>query len=106
MKTHLYSYDMKNVIENININNKETDEKLYINSVDEYINIEFKPDNNIKNSFLIEPIEDQFIRNILKKSFIIGIFKNDTINNEKLPLINFFYVKKENFLTKNNYSLI
>ena len=105
LKTHLYSYNLNKFIENININNKENNEKLYLNSVDEFINIEFKPDDNIKNCFSIQPVEDDLKKVIIKNSFIIGIFKNDIMGDEKLPLIDFIYVKKENFLTKNNYLL-
>ena len=68
--------------------------------MDEYINIEFKHDDDFNNSFLIQPIEDKIKNVIIKDSFIIGIFKNDIINDDKLLLIDFLYVKKENFLTK------
>ena len=105
LKNHLYSYNLNKFIENININNKENNEKLYLNSVDEFINIEFKPDDNIKNCFSIQPVEDDLKKVIIKNSFVVGIFKNDIMGDEKLPLIDFIYVKKENFLTKNNYLL-
>ena len=102
IKNHLYSYDL-NEFNNIRINNKESNEQLYLNSVDEYINIEFRPDYNIKNSFSILPIEDKNKNIIIKDSFIIGIFVNDIINNDKLPLMQFLYVTKDKFLTKDNF---
>ena len=75
----------------------------YLTSVDEFINVEFKPDNNIENSFTVIPIEGGKNDLIIKDSFIIGIFSNDIINNEKLPLLQFLYITKDHFLTKNNY---
>lgn len=103
IKTHLYSYDFKEIDKNIKINNIENNETLYLNSVDEYINIEFNPDDNIKNSFSVIPVEDK-IKNVrIKDSFIIGIFANDIVYNNKLPLMQFLYVTKENFITKDNY---
>ena len=103
IKTHLYTYDLNEFNNNRTINNKDSNEQLYLNSVDEYINIEFKPDDNIKNSFSIVPIEDKIKNIIIKDSFIVGIFANDIINNDKLPLMQFLYVTKDNFLTKDNY---
>ena len=101
-ETHLYSYDIKNIIQNITISNKETNEKLYLSSVDEYINIEFKPDDNIKNCFSFKFSEDNNSNMIIKDQFIIGIFANKKIKNERLPLIQFLHVKKEDFLPKKN----
>ena len=100
-KTHLFAYDFKDIDKSMKLdeidNNKET--HLNITSVDEFINVEFKPDCNINDSFsTIEP-HDLIIDN----SFIMGIFDNDIINNEKLPLLQFLYVTKEYFLTKSNY---
>jgi magnesium-transporting ATPase (P-type) len=80
-------------------------DKLYLNSVDEYVNIEFRPDENINNSFSVDSIKDKNKDVIIKNEFIIGIFGNDIINNDKLPMIQFLYVKKDNFITKQNYIL-
>ena len=82
---------------------KESDTNIPLNfaSVEEFINVEFKPDNNIENSFSTVEGYDYMIQD----SFIIGIFDNDIINNSKLPLLQFLYITKDNFLTKNNYIL-
>ena len=104
IKTHLGSYNFKEINKNLKIRDSKTNEELFISSIDEYINIEFKPDDDIKNSFSVIPVEDKKTSKIIKDSFIIGIFSNDIINKEKLPLIQFLYVTKENFLTKENYS--
>ena len=103
IKTHLYSYYLNKINNNMTINRKDSNEKLFINSVDEYINIEFKPDDNIKNSFSIVPFEDKIKSVIIKDSFIIGIFANDIMNNVKLPLLQFLYVTKDNFLKNDNF---
>ena len=100
IQTHLYSYDIKNLIQNITISNKENNEKLYLCSVDEYMNIELKIDDNIKNCFSFNISEDKNSNMIIKDQFIIGIFANKIINNERLPLMQFFHVKKEDFIPK------
>jgi hypothetical protein len=74
---------------------------LNLTSLEEFINVEFKPDNNIKNSF--STIEGYDF--IIKNSFIIGIFDNDIINNVKLPLLQFLYITQDNFLSVDNYKL-
>ena len=100
IQTHLYSYDMKNLIQNITISNKENNEKLYLCSFDEYMNIELKIDDNIKNCFSFNLSEDKNSNMIIKDQFIIGIFANKIINNERLPLMQFLHVKKEDFIPK------
>ena len=97
IKTHLFSYDFKDIENSVKLNDINTYNNLKITSVDEFINIEFKPDNNINNSFTTIEGYDYIIKN----SFIIGIFDNDIINNEKLPLIQFLYITKDQFLTKS-----
>ena len=81
-----------------------TNKFLKLTSIDEYINVHFKPDENIKNSFTVIPVEDKKNILIIKKSFLLGIFSNDIIKKDKLPLLQFLYVTKEHFLTKNNYN--
>ena len=102
IQTHLYSFDIKSIIQNIAISNKENNEKLYLSSFDEYLNIELKIDDNIKNSFSFNLSEDNNSNMIIKDQFIIGIFANKIINNERLPLMQFIHVKKEDFLPKKN----
>ena len=103
IKTHLFSYNFKEVEKNLKMTNSEKNIPSYLTSVDEFLNIEFKPDENIENSFSDIPIEGGKTDFIIREDFIIGIFDNDIINNEKLPLFQFLLVTKEHFLTKNNY---
>ena len=100
-KTHLFAYDYKEINKTMKIMDKENEAQLNISTLDEFINIEFKPDNNIENSFTTIESNDL----IIKDSFIIGIFDNNIINNTKLPLLQFLYITKNNFLTKSNYEL-
>ena len=74
-------------------------------SAEEFINVHFKPDENINNSFNVIPVIDGKTNVIIDDSFIIGIFDNDIINKEKLPLLQFLYVTKDNFLTPQNYNV-
>ena len=102
--THLFSYNFKDIKKNVNIEEINTKESLNLTSVDEYLKIEFKPDENIENCFSVIPVEDRKNNIVIKSSFIIGIFDNDIINNNKLPLMQFLYVTKDNFLTVSNYN--
>ena len=81
-----------------------SNQAIHLNSVDEYINVNFIPDENIENSFSVIPVGDKKNNLIIKESFIIGIFDNDIINNTKLPLLQFLYITKDNFLKKDNYN--
>ena len=101
LKTHLYSYDLKDIKKSMILTERDSETPLGISSIDEFINIEFKPDSNLTNSFTTVESHDIIIEN----SFIIGIFDNNIINKQKLPLLQFLYVTKDNFLTKSNYNL-
>ena len=79
----------------------QTNIPLNLTSVEEFIKVEFKPDNNYKNSFSTVEGYDFIIKN----SFILGIFDNDIINNVKLPLLQFLYITQDNFLSEDNYKL-
>ena len=103
INTHLYSFDILEINESLKINSLDNNEEFKLNTADEYINVEFKPDDNINNSFSVLPVEDKRTNIIIKDSFIIGIFANDIINNDKLPLMQFLYITKDHFLTKNKY---
>ena len=101
LKSHLFSYDFKNVRNEVKMKEMQNNIPLNLTSLEEFINVEFKPDNNIKNSF--STIEGYDF--IIKNSFIIGIFDNDIINNVKLPLLQFLYITQDNFLSVDNYKL-
>ena len=100
-KTHLFAYNYVGINKNVKLTTNEQEMPLNITSIDEFINIEFKPDSNINNAFSTVEPNDLIIEN----SFIIGIFDNDIINNRKLPLVQFLFVTKDKFLTKTNYKL-
>ena len=102
INSHLFSYNFKDIGKNISMTDQETNTKSFLTSVDEFLNIEFLPDNNLKNSFTVVPVEGGTSDFIIKDSFIIGIFDNDIINNEKLPLLQFLYVTKDHFIWKKN----
>ena len=103
INTHLYSFDILEINESLKISSLDNNEEFKLNTADEYINVEFKPDDNINNSFSELPVEDKRTNIIIKDSFVIGIFANDIINNDKLPLMQFLYITKDHFLTKNKY---
>ena len=103
INTHLFSYNFKEAEKNIKMVDNETNTPSYLNSVDEYLKIEFKPDKNIDKSFSVIPVEGGVNDAIIKDSFVIGIFDNDVIKEEKLPLLQFLHITKDHFLTKDNY---
>ena len=101
VKSHLFSYDFKDVRNEVKMKEMQTNIPLNLTSVEEFIKVEFKPDNNYKNSFSTVEGYDFIIQN----SFILGIFDNDIINNVKLPLLQFLYITQDNFLSEDNYKL-
>ena len=100
---HLFSYDFKEVKKNVKMTDKESNTDAHLNSVDEFVHIEFKPDKNIDNSFSVIPVIGGTNDILINDSFIIGIFDNDIINNNILPLLQILYITKDHFLTKNNF---
>ena len=104
INSHLFSYNFKDVEKNVKMTDIDSKSPSYLTSVDEFINIEFKPDENIEKGFSIVPVEGGNSDFIINDSFFIGIFDNEIINYEKLPLLQFLYITKEHFLTKNNYN--
>ena len=102
INTHLFSYDFKEVKKDVKMTDNESNTNAYLNSVDEFVHIEFKPDKNIENSFSVVPVFGGDNDILIKDSFIIGIFDNDIISNNKLPLLQILYITKDHFLTKNN----
>ena len=103
INTHLCAFDVEEINKSVKISSMSNGEELKINTIDEYINVEFKPDENINKSFSVLPAEDRRTDFIIKDSFIIGIFSNDIINEDKLPLMQFLYITKDFFLTKDRF---
>ena len=100
LDSHLFSYNFRELEKNLKMIDIDSNTQSYLTSVDEFLNIEFKPDDNIENSFSVVPVEGGGSDFIILDSYIIGIFDNDIINNEKLPLLQFLYITKDNFLNK------
>ena len=103
LKKNLSTNNLKDIENNIKIyDNEKTKKPLYISFVNEFLNVEFNHDSNIKNNF----VDNNNIYNdgyLIKNEFIFAIFKNDIINKEnKLNLIQVLYVEKDNFRIKNN----
>jgi len=105
INTHLFSYNFREIYKNVKITDTDTNTPSYLTSAEEFINVHFKPDENINNSFNVIPVTDGKTNVIIEDSFIIGIFDNDIINKDKLPLLQFLYVTKDNFLTPQNYNV-
>ena len=100
---HFLSKNLDEINNNIKISDETTKSPLYLSSVNEFINVEFKPDLNIKNNFLDKNNNINDDGYIIKNEFIISIFRNEINNENKLSLIQMIFVEKDNFLTKSNY---
>ena len=100
---HFLSKNLDEINNNIKISDEITKSPLYLSSVNEFINVEFKPDLNIKNNFLDKNNNINDDGYIIKNEFIISIFRNEINNENKLSLIQMIFVEKDNFLTKSNY---
>ena len=99
-------YNLNNFEEiekNIKIIDNKTKEPLYLSELNEFINVEFIPDINIKNNFFDNDNKKNLNVFIIKNDFIISIFSNDIVNDNKLNLIQVLYVTKDDFLNKINY---
>ena len=99
-------YNLNNFEEiekNIKIIDNKTKEPLYLSELNEFINVEFIPDINIKNNFFDDDNKKNLNAFIIKNDFIISIFSNDIVNDNKLNLIQVLYVTKDDFLNKINY---
>ena len=98
LKKHINSKNLEDINKNIKILDEKTKEPLYISSVNEFINVEFNYDFNIKNNFIENENNLYNDGYMIKNEFIIGIFRNDYINKEnKLNLVQILYVEKDNF---------
>jgi hypothetical protein len=106
LKKHLFSKNLDEINNNIKISEESTKLPLYLSSVNEFIDVEFKPDLNVKNNFLEKNNNLNDDGYIIKNEFIISIYKNEIINENKLTLIQMIYVEKDNFLTKSNYKVL
>ena len=103
-KKHFFSRNFEEIEKNIKIAEEETKSPLYFSSLFELINIEFKPDSNLKNNFIDNENCENDNDYIIKNDFIISIVKDDNIKDNKLTLIQILYIEKDNFLTKENYN--
>ena len=71
IKSHLFSYNFKDVENKVEMTDNDSGTPSHLTSVDEFINIQFRPDINIDKSFSIIPVEDGGSDFITKDSFII-----------------------------------
>jgi hypothetical protein len=101
-KKHLVSKDFMEISKNIKLLDESTKTDLYISSVNEFINVEFKTDTDMNYNFIDNEDNENDSENVIKNDFVIGIFRNDTIKDNNLSLIQILYIEKNNFITKSN----
>ena len=101
-KKHLVSKDFMEISKKIKLLDESTKTDLYISSVNEFINVEFKTDTDMNYNFIDNEDNENDSENVIKNDFVIGIFRNDTIKDNNLSLIQILYIEKNNFITKSN----
>jgi hypothetical protein len=86
---------LHSVGKNISILNQDNN-LLYIDSIDEIFKIKWNFDFDFKNSYLFIPNENNG-EIIINDSFIFGICNLNILSNYQIPVIQLFYVTKENW---------
>ena len=100
LKKHFISKDFVDISKDIKLVEESTNTPLYLSSVNEFIDAEFKTDMNLKNNFVDNENNEYNNDYIIKDDFIIGIFRNDIIKDKNLTLIQLLYIEKKNFIIK------
>ena len=102
IENHLTLKNFEEIEDNIKLLDSSNLNPLHISTFDEFIEAKFKPDFDFQNNFIDNEYDINDNHYVIKDDFIIGIFRNDTIKDNKLALIQILYVNKSNF-TKNNH---
>ena len=102
IENYLTSNNFEEIEGNIKIFDESSSTPLHVSNFDEIINAKFKPDFDIQNNFIDNENNIGDNNYVIKDDFIIGIFKNGTIKDNKLALIQILYVETANFTKKIN----
>ena len=95
IESNLMTGCLHSVGKNISILNQDN-KLLYIDSIDEIFKIKWNFDFDFKNSYLFIPNENNG-EIIINDSFIFGICNLNILSNYQIPVIQLFYVTKENW---------
>ena len=96
--THLYSSSMNDIDKKGTIINEKNGSNGMVGSVEEYFNMSFKEDTNIKNTFSIIPVEDNKMNLVIREPFLFGVFNINIISSTPLQLV---YVTKDHWIKAN-----
>ena len=96
--THLYSSSMNDIYKKGIIINGKNGLKGTVSSVEEYFNMSFEEDKNIKNTFSIIPVEDNKMNLVIREPFLFGVFNINIISSTPLQLV---YVTKDHWIKAN-----
>ena len=102
VENYLTSKNFEEIESNIKLFDESISTPLHVSTFDEIINAKFKPDFDIQNNFIDNENDIGDNNYVIKDDFIIGIFKNGTIKDNKLALIQILYVETANFTKKIN----
>jgi len=102
IENHLTLKKFEEIEDNIKLLDCSNLNPLHISTFDEFIEAKFKPDFDFQNNFIDNEYDINDNHYVIKDDFIIGIFRNDTIKDNKIALIQILYVNKSNFTKKNN----
>ena len=92
INTHLIA-DSISALDTVKIQDKDKNQ-LYVNSVDEYFDVNFGFDKNINSSFHVNPTSEDII---IKDTFIFGIVNGKILEQYQVPTIQLFMVTKDHW---------
>ena len=93
--THIYSYSTIDINKKGTIINERNGANCTVGSIEEYFNMSFEEDKNIKNSFSIIPVEDNKMNLVIREPFLFGVFNINIISSTPLQLV---YVTKDHWI--------
>ena len=98
IESRLCSSHIINIENNINILDKKNNNSLYINSVDEFFQIDWYFEMNLNNNFQIKPNENDII---IKDMFLFGVFNEKIWDINRIPATHLYIITKD-YWNKSN----
>ena len=98
IESRLCSSHITNIENNINILDKKNNNSLYINSVDEFFQIDWYFEMNLNNNFQIKPNENDII---IKDMFLFGVFNERIWDINRIPATHLYIITKD-YWNKSN----
>ena len=98
LESRLYSSHIVNIENNINIINNKNNNSLYINSVDEFFEVNWFFEMNLNNNFPVKTNKNDIIINDM---FLFGVFNEKLWDINRIPATQLYIITKD-FWNKSN----